>query len=125
VWAGRAIVENRKDIAFLLMAIAFESLLSKTGSGFGVTERLKLRAAFVLGHDVETRKEIQKDIERLYKIRSTIVHTGQRDSLTNRDSAMLREYVSRTIVALLTEARFVTMTTDKEFEDWLEVRQLS
>jgi hypothetical protein len=74
-WIGRATVERRREEAFLLYAIALETMLLPTQAQ-ELGYRLRLRAAHVLGKTVAARKRIAADLAALYTVRSKIVHAG-------------------------------------------------
>lgn len=65
---GRFGAEDR----ILDTAIALEMMYGLTGSE--ISYKLKTRAAFFLGEDAETRREVFQRIETFYSARSTIVH---------------------------------------------------
>jgi len=100
-WAGRARVASRVDTAFLYYAIALEALLTKRDTRTGVTNRLRLRAAFVLGKTAEVRKRLSKLVDGLYRLRSELVHGGNARVLSDDDLALMRGLVERTIVTVL------------------------
>ena len=58
-WAGRAAVEERREEAFLLYAIAIESLLLGGKSHVEVTERLAVRGAHLLSGDPKARENVR------------------------------------------------------------------
>lgn len=123
-WAGRAEVEVRPEQSFLLFAIALEALLAKRSSHGGVSERVRLRAAHVIGTLPETRKRVAEEMGRLYRLRSELVHAGDASALTEDDLKALRELVLRALTALLMSKRYRALRSVAEFETWLDERLL-
>lgn len=121
-WAGRARVEPRRDQAFLSYAIALEALLTRPSSRSGVTDRIRLRVAHLIGHTPETRKHVFDIMRGLYEIRSAIVHSGDSGALTDRDLESISVLVDRALTGVLTDERFTRMRSAKEFDQWFEDR---
>ena len=119
-WAGRATVAHRRDEAFLFFSIALEALLTKPGARGGVTERVRLRAAQVIGLKPAGRKRVAELTQKLYSSRSELVHSGNSLDVTPADLKLLRELVGRVLTAMLTDRRFKSMATSKELEAWFE-----
>jgi hypothetical protein len=119
-WAGRATVANRRDEQFLLFAIALEALLTKPTARVGVTDRLRLRAARLIGLLPETRKNVHALMSRIYERRSALVHAGDSTDLSEGDLKIVRELVRRALTGVLTAPHFVAMKTASDFEEWFE-----
>lgn len=123
LWSGRAALETDRGRAFLLNAIALESLLF-TKPGGELAYRIGVRAAHLLGGDTEDRKRLKKLVCDLYDLRSKLVHSG-RDRVTERDVDVMLDIVGYSILELLhAKGRFAQMTTRKELEEWFEDRVL-
>jgi len=76
-WAGRAQVEPRREEAFLLYAIALESLLLGKDVKSEIAYRLAVRCAHIGGGPaLEDKKRVVDQIQSLYDLRSKIVHSG-------------------------------------------------
>ena len=76
-WAGRATAEIRREEAFLLYAIALESIVLADSDPIELTYRLRVRIAHLLGNSPEARRNIFSKVGHLYDIRSKIVHSGR------------------------------------------------
>jgi hypothetical protein len=124
-WAGRARVEPRRDQAFLLNVIALEALLTKPKSRSGVTDRIRLRAAHLIGGLPKTKQRVFELMGRLYDVRSSIVHNGDSGDLTDRDLETISELVNRSLTDVLTDQRFTNMRTAKDFDHWFEKQILA
>lgn len=131
-WAGRATAtelrdKDKKDVylvseqAFLLYAIALESLLLKKGGE--ISYRLSLRGAHLLATKSEYRREVQKDLADLYNVRSEIVHSGS-SSVSPDQLERLRSHTKNAIFIMLMRRSFSKIETEKEFQDWFDGRLL-
>jgi len=120
-WAGRATVERRKEEAFLLYAIALESLLLIEGDKSELTYRLKVRAAHLLGDDANARKMLAEQIQKLYGKRSSIVHTGDIE-VGDEDLKRLRGITKGCIVRVLRDPDFTAMTPHTDLVSWFDDR---
>jgi hypothetical protein len=119
-WAGRAHAEYRREQSFMLLAIALESLLTKATARSGVTERLCRRVAHILGTSPKVRRDIFQDVEKLYKVRSILVHTGDSTELTDEDLGTLESLVDGVLARVLADEPFASMKTAREFDEWLD-----
>lgn len=121
-WAGRARTEKRREEAFLLYAIALEALLTKPNARSGVTERLKLRVAHLVHRKPDSRKLLANTMERLYQIRSALVHAGTSEELSDNDLNIIAHVVELALWAMLTQQPFREMKNAATFEKWFEDR---
>lgn len=124
-WGGRANVEPRRDMTFLLHAIALEALLTKPTSRSGVTDRLRLRAAHLIGRDAAAKRRVFDRVGQLYDVRSALVHNGDSGVLTDGDLSEMKAVLYAAIRRILTDKRFKNMRTAKEFDDWCDGRILA
>ena len=98
-WYGLGVKDKREIDRFVKLIVALESLLLRK------KDRLKKhllaeRAAFILGKDKKEREEIYQIVDRLYSIRSEIVHEGK-DEFTETDTLTLVHLVRNLIFALI------------------------
>lgn len=121
-WAGRARTERRREEAFLLYAIALEALLTKPNARAGVTERLKLRVAHLVHRKPAARRTLASTMERLYRIRSALVHTGTSDELSDQDLKIVERVIDLALWTMLTQKPFAQMKSAGEFEKWFDDR---
>lgn len=122
-WAGRATVDRRKEEAFLLYAIALESLVMGDLQPGELSYRLKLRIAHLLGGTAEERAGIFKEVGDLYQIRSKIVHSG-RYQVADADFGLMRMYAKASIIRLCTSEDLTSMSTPSKLADWFHDRLL-
>ncbi len=100
--------ENDKGFELVGAVTAFEALLTKKDEKEGLTYRLSMRIANLLGPNAEARKEIFLTVKKFYNLRSNIVHGAQPGlNLPNLDQAvdLVRETLRK--VLLSTMALFV------------------
>jgi hypothetical protein len=118
-WAGRATVEPRIEEAFLLYAIALESLVMPREVDADISYRLRIFVPHLLGLDLPTRVHIKSEITQLYKMRSEIVHRG-RYTISSSDLSQIRWYTKNSVLRMLTQEPFKSMKTDKELREWFD-----
>jgi hypothetical protein len=122
-WAGRATAEIRKEEAFVLYAIALESMVLADQNPSELTYRLKVRTAHLLANKTESRRDVFSKIGHLYGIRSKIVHSG-RYQVTDADLALLRNITKAALIRICTGEEFMSMRTGKELGEWFQDRVL-
>lgn len=71
---GFAAARLQPSDAIVDLAIAIEAILSDKGNKDELTYRLRLRAALILGTELEERQRIKQFIRDLYNERSSVVH---------------------------------------------------
>lgn len=119
-WAGSATVEQDKEKSFLEYAISLETLILLDTNRSELTHRLRTRVAQLLSEDFNTCRKISDDINKLYKIRSDIVHDGKYQ-VVDSELALIRYYTKRSILRLLTDSEFDSMDM-VDLLDWFEQR---
>jgi hypothetical protein len=122
-WAGRAAVEERREEAFLLYAIALEGLLLGGKNHVELTERLAVRGAHLLSGDHEARENVYKDLKVLYGIRSKIVHSGSLE-VTDDELARITAVVRGALVTILHLSPLAEMTTESQLDEWFKSQML-
>jgi hypothetical protein len=132
-WAGRAtlndqsskkdqeITDSRREEAFLLYAVALESLLLKRETE--LTYKLGTRGAHVLESSPAKRSEIVKRLSHLYGLRSKIVHSGS-TQISRQDLSEIRGFAKKAIINILMNKEFRMMRSEDEFHKWFENRML-
>lgn len=116
--AGRATVEERREVAFLLYMIAVESLVAHEGAP-EIGYRLGQRIAILLGDDLTRRKRILEIVYGLYDKRSGIAHSGYAE-VADADLALARRIAKTAVLRFLLDEPFVSMRERKEIATWLE-----
>jgi hypothetical protein len=123
-WAGRASVESRKEEAFLLYAIALESLIMIDNDHDELTYRLSTRIAHLIGKNCDSRKRIVNEVKALYNTRSKIVHSGKYQ-VTDADLAYIRLVTKNCILRIIIEPPFNSMKTINELVGWFNEQILN
>ena len=93
---------------------ALEALLTKDDNE-GLTYRLSLRVANLLGSDANSRKDICKQVKGFYKLRSQIVHGAKLDTKSRERLAALeslREMLRRVLLSVMALYSEGTQPTD-------------
>jgi hypothetical protein len=83
---------------------AFEALVTKKEEVEGLTYRLALRVANLLGRDPEERKNIFRQVKQFYGLRSRIVHGADIDSKMKRrfdELEAMRELLRRLLLSVM------------------------
>jgi hypothetical protein len=96
--------DNGPELDVVGAITALEALLTKENENEGLTYRLSMRVANLLGSDAQDRKAIFEDVKKFYKLRSRIVHGAGldpklRNKLGERDS--LRETLRRVLLSVM------------------------
>jgi hypothetical protein len=120
-WAGKATVlayQGRREDAFLLYAIALESMILPEFDS-EISYRFRLRLSHLMFEKAKYRREYSNKISDIYNNRSSIVHNGNFE-ISNHQLTNIRWITKNCFVKLLKVAPFNKITEDKEFLDWLE-----
>lgn len=117
-WAGRARLEFRREQAHVYYVIALEALLSKPTARSKITKRLASRAARVVGMTADAQRRIGRIVRDAYNLRSQLVHTGDASRVSDFDLQRVRVLARAALGVFLTDARFISMSTEAELEAW-------
>jgi hypothetical protein len=120
-WAGRACTADRKEEAFLLFIVALESLLVDNKEKQQLRYRFAIRGAHILAtvFKVSKKKDIAKELKRLYDLRSAVVHSGSTE-ITDADRELARSFAWRAIYGVLATTPFMDMASEDELDLWFE-----
>jgi hypothetical protein len=124
-WAGRANVQRRRDQAFLMKMMALEAALTRDEARGGVTERLRLRVAQVIGGSKSQRSASYAQMQGFYNLRSRIVHAGNAEALTDAAMKEVTRVARLVLERLLTATPFRQMSTEQDLEEWFEQQLLA
>jgi hypothetical protein len=97
--AGRASIEREREQRFVLHAISLETVVLPVQES-ELTYRLALRVARLLSGKPEARARIREAVERLYDVRSDIVHSGSYE-VTDEEMTRLQNIASGVLLRLL------------------------
>ncbi|MGO9402870.1 MAG: hypothetical protein ACLPVW_05285 [Terriglobales bacterium] len=123
VTAGTACVEPKPQLAFLLFAIALESVVLGEQVKTEITYQLSTRVAHLLALTVAAKRSIVKQVNELYKLRSEIVHSGKNE-ISETDLYTIREICLRSLFTLTTSPEFTGMKCVEELDQWFDDRML-
>jgi hypothetical protein len=118
-WAGRAVVAKRREEAFLLYAIALESIVLVDNPGNELAYRLRIRIAHLVTSNPGNRDEVVSVVKKLYDLRSKLVHDGKYE-ITDLELASIKSISIRCIQRLCTDPLFQKMASPDVFSNWLE-----
>lgn len=118
-WAGRATVEPKRELSFLLFAIALEAAVLPEHNQ-ELTYRLSLRVAGLAGRSREQRAEMRRVVVDLYGVRSKIVHSGSYE-VTDEDLGRLR-WLTKSVLLGLLRHRSLWRSSLSELGTWFEGR---
>lgn len=105
--------------------MAMEAALTRDDARGGVTERLRLRVAQVIGGSRSQRSSSYAQMAGFYRLRSRIVHAGNAETLTDTDMKEATRITRLVLERLLTAAPFRRMSTEQELEQWFEQQLLA
>ena len=109
-WTGQALSDPNAASAFVKAAIALEVLFKTDEKGVitpSIMAQIAESCAFVLGDSAARAAEVEREVKRLYGIRSSVVHSGK-DSVASSDLNAFIQLSRNVVLALL---------SNKEFED--------
>ncbi|MFZ0533234.1 MAG: hypothetical protein WAM09_08640 [Anaerolineales bacterium] len=124
-WAGRATIEIQKEQAFLLYAIALETIILCDNDRDELNYRLTLRLAHLIGKEPNEgeepilRKKVVKKAKDLYIARSQIVHTGNYH-VTDAELYEIRQMTKLSILHILNLDPFISIQNTDELREWFD-----
>jgi len=117
-WTAQAMSDANAASAFVKAAIALEVLFSANEKGVitpSIMAQIAESCAFVLGDSAASATEMEREVKRLYGIRSAVVHSGK-DSVASRDLNAFIQICRNVVIALL---------SSKELEDIASMEKLA
>lgn len=121
-WIGQSIVDSHLQNAFLKATIALEIIFSdneKSPITPSIISKLCEGIALILGTNYEERISIEKEIKRLYGIRSKVVHAGSKN-ISEADYFSLLDIARSLVMKLTTSKPLLTIRTPEEFHRYLK-----
>lgn len=124
-WIGQAIGEPNEAAALVKAAIALEVLFSTNEKGLitpSITAQISESCAFLLGDDQKSAIEIEREVKRLYKVRSSVVHSGK-DSVDSKDLDAFIRICRHVVCMLLSGEEFSGMNSMTNLADYFRYRK--
>jgi hypothetical protein len=113
-WTGQAIGEPNEAAALVKAAIALEVLFTTSEKGVIITPSIMAQisesCAFLMGSKNTSPVEIEREVKRLYGVRSAVVHSGK-DSVDSKDLNKFIGICRNAVILLLSGAEFARMTS--------------
>lgn len=103
-WAGQSYNELSLPSGFLKAAIALEILFThneKTLINASILSQISEGIALILGNNADDRLRIEKELKRLYSMRSAIAHAGKGD-VSEEDLFLIFSYCRNAILTIMT-----------------------
>lgn len=110
-WVGQALSDANLPNAFLKAAVSLEVLFTRDQKEIitpGILSKLSEDIAIVLGSSFDARMEIERDVKRLYSLRSKIAHAGNQ-SASPADVALIIAFARSVICELLLNVDFTAI----------------
>ena len=123
VTAGTACVEPKPQLAFLLFAIALESVVLGNQIKTEIAYQLSTRVAHLLASTVAAKRSVVKQVNDLYRLRSAIVHSGENE-ISEADLYTIRAICLSSLQTLATSSDFAGMKCIEQLDKWFDDRML-
>jgi hypothetical protein len=124
-WTGQAMADPNPASAFVKAAIALEVMFSTNEKGVitpSIMAQIAESCAFLLGGPAISPLEIERDVKRLYGIRSAVVHSGK-DSVRERDLNSLIGICRGVIIVLLSNEELTKIQNMGGLSDYFKGRK--
>ncbi|WP_139179302.1 HEPN domain-containing protein [Janthinobacterium sp. YR213] len=125
-WIGQARLEMSRANAMLKAAIATEILfnLRREPIGPSISSQIAETMAHVVGGHIQVKLMIEKEMKRLYGLRSDVTHRGA-VNFEDGDIRLLMALASDAIMILLTQAPYKDFANEDQFVEHLSVVKYS
>ncbi|TCV69023.1 HEPN domain-containing protein [Pseudomonas fluorescens] len=120
-WLSQAILEKNPASAFIKASTALEVLFAIVEKGVissSLMAKFTESCAQILGGDVDECISIEKEIKRLYGVRSAVVHSGKSE-VSYSDLHKIIFYVRQVILRLLRKEPFSSFTSIQSLDTYL------
>lgn len=122
-WFGEGVTDDKSTMKFIKSCFALESLLLRDPNE-PVQNNISERLAFIIGTDLDGRRFVKKEMKKLYRLRSDIVH-GRQDEVTEGELNLLERFTRSCLISFCNEAPFMNFTNDSQLFEWVEEKKLS
>jgi hypothetical protein len=124
-WTGQAIGEPNDAAALVKAAIALEVLFSANEKGLitpSIMAQVSESCAFLLGNENASPVEVERELKRLYGVRSSVVHSGK-DSVDSKDLNAFIRICRHIVILLLSGNEFVGMDSMAKLAEYFRSRK--
>jgi hypothetical protein len=124
-WTGQALGELNDAAALVKAAIALEVLFSTNEKGVitpSIMARISESCAFLLGGENTSPLEIEREVKRLYGVRSSVVHSGK-DSVDPNDLDAFIRICRRVVVQLLADDELRQIDSVDKLAEYFRVQK--
>ncbi|MBI2416438.1 MAG: hypothetical protein HYV28_00725 [Ignavibacteriales bacterium] len=121
-WIGKSLSEKDIQVAFIQIAIAVEIIFTvqeKTIITPSILSQISESIALILGKELNSRLEIEKQIKSLYSIRSAIVHAGK-DDIDKNDYLIFLTYAKEIVIELLINPEMSNVHSVEDFYQYIK-----
>jgi hypothetical protein len=126
-WTGQALADPNAASAFVKAAIALEVMFSANEKAVispSIMAQIAESCAFLLGNKETSPIEIEREVKRLYGIRSSIVHSGK-DSVDEGDLNSFINICRGIVIVLLSKEEFAGIKTIAKLTEYFKHRKYS
>jgi hypothetical protein len=126
-WTGQAMADPNAASALVKAAIALEVMFSANEKGVitpSIMAQIAESCAFLLGCPEASPLEIEREVRRLYGVRSAVVHSGK-DSVEEEDLDSLIEICRKVIIVLLSDEELVRIENMVSLSDYFKRRKFA
>jgi hypothetical protein len=124
-WTGQALGEPNEAAALVKAAIALEVLLSHNEKAVitpSIMAQISESCAFLLGGADTPPLEMEREVKRLYGVRSSVVHSG-RDSVDPSDLDKFIRICRRVVVRLLSDVELRQIDSVSKLADHFRAKK--
>jgi hypothetical protein len=107
-WLSRGRQAESRSERFLYFFTSLEALLSSDDKGTPISQTISRHAAVIMFNDAHQRALLAKELQTLYGLRSSLVHTGKRN-ISTAEAARSQELLESLYLAVLQKVK----VTDK------------
>lgn len=118
IWIAEATHQNDISISFIQCFLALEAILMEQDGliNKSIAAQISEYVAFLLGKDASDRIMMEKEVKRLYAIRSAIAH-GKSKTKINSDLDKIFDIVRKIIVKFLTNDNLISIHNVRELRE--------
>lgn len=124
-WMSQALIEPNPASAFIKAATSLEVLFGSNEKGVitpSIMAQISESCAHILGDSTESCLRVEKDVKRLYGVRSAVVHSGKDDvSLADLDTFI--HYGRQVVLNILQYEEYEQINSVEKLQEFLRGRK--